>query len=298
MKESKRYKVFKVFNYLILAIIAFVMLFPYVNTLAKAFNQGTDTAKGGIMFLPRIWTLENFITILSEDTFFDAAKLSVIRVIVHTLTALIVQFFTAYALSKKNYPFKKAIMMFFVVSMYFGAGMIPTYVLYSDLGLLNTFWVYILPVLFSFYNATIMRTYMESTIPDSLYESAYLDGANDLYIVFKIALPLSKPVIATVALWLIVGAWNDWTTTLYYTTSPKLHTLQYKMMQVVKEAERIAKLMQEAALAGQDVGEVPEITSDSITAAQVILTTAPIIAIYPFLSKYFVKGMMLGAVKG
>ncbi len=298
IKESRGYRIFTVCNYILLFVMGFIMVFPYWNVLAKAFNVGTDTARGGITFFPRIWTVENFKTILSEASFLPAAGISVLRVLIGTLLGLTVQFTAAYALSKKQFPFRKFIFMFFVVPMYFGAGMIPVYILYSRIGLLNTFWVYVLPGLFSFYNATIIRTFMQSTIPDSLYESAYLDGANDVYAFFKIALPLSKPVLATVALWLIVGHWNSWTDTLYYITTPKLHTLQYKMMEVVKEAERVAKLMAEAALQGMDVGEVPEITTDSITSAQVILTTVPIIAIYPFLSKYFIKGMMIGAVKG
>ena len=298
MKGSLRYRIFTVFNYITLVIMAFVMVFPYVNVLAKSFNEGNDTAKGGIVFLPRIWTLENYKIILEDISYIRSVGLTIVIILCSTILGLTIQFSAAYALSKKTFPFKKSITMLFVIPMYFGAGMIPVYVLYSKLGLLNNFWVHVLPGLFSYYNTVIMRTFIQSTIPDSLYESAYLDGANDVDALCRITLPLCKPVLATVTLWLVVGEWNNSTTTLYYITSPKLQTVSYKMMQVVKEAERIEKLLREAAEQGIELGYVPQVTGDAVVCTQIILTTIPIVMVYPFLSKYFVKGVMLGAVKG
>lgn len=299
IKESKGYMVFTVINYIILTLIAFVMLFPYWNVTIKAFNDGADLAKGGVTFWPRMWSLENFRAILSESSFFPSVGISVLRVISGTLLSVLIQFAAAYTLTKKKLFFKNALTIYFMIPMFVSAGMIPQYVLYSDLGLLNTFWIYILPGAFSFYNTIIIRTFMQSTIPDALYEAAYLDGATDVYIFFRIVLPLSLPVLATISLWAMVGHWNDWTTTLYYITNPSLHTVQYKMMQVVKETENIQKMQAALIAQGINADEVKvNITSDSIVSAQVVLTTIPIIAVYPFLQKYFVKGVTVGAVKG
>ncbi len=293
------YRIFIVFNYIILALVSFTMLYPYLNVLAKAFNEGADTALGGITFWPREWTLENFTAILSEDSFFRALGVTVARVVLATLGSLLVQFAAAYTMAKKNLMLKTALTFFFMIPGYIAVGVIPTYVLYSDLGLLNSFWVYVLPGLFSFYNMIIIRTYMQSNIPDALYEAAYLDGATDVTIFFKIVLPLTLPVMATIALWTMVGQWNDWTTTLYYITTPKLHTLQFKMMQVVKESEYIEKMRAALLAQGANVEDMEvNITSDSLISAQVIITTVPIIAVYPFLQKYFVKGVTLGSIKG
>lgn len=208
------------------------------------------------------------------------------------------QFAAAYALSKKDLPYKNIVVAFFTVQMFVGAGAIPTYVLYSKMHLLNSFWVYILPSLMSFYNVVIIRTFIQTTIPDSLYESAYIDGATDVTVFARIVIPLSKPVLATMALWTMVNHWNDWTTTLTYIRNPKLYTLQYKMMQLIKESDRMQSIIEAARVSGQIVEETSLPTSDGLIAAQVILSTLPIVCAYPFLQKYFVKGITIGAVKG
>ena len=295
---GKGYKIFTIFNTLFMLFIAVVMLFPYLNILATAFNEGADAARGGITIFPRVFTLENFKVILSGDAFKKALGISVLRVVVGVILGLMVQFSCAYALTRQTFWGKGFITKLFAVVMFFHAGMIPTYVLYSEINLLNSFWVYILPTLFSFYNIVIIRTFMQSTIPISLEESALIDGANEIIIFFRIILPLSKPILATMALWIMVAHWNDWTTTLYYIRKSDLFTLQYIMMQVVKESERTQKMMAAALENGLQVENVQQTTTEVITAAQVVVTTIPIICVYPFLQKYFVKGIMLGSVKG
>lgn len=296
--EEIGYKIFKVFNALLMIFIAVAMLFPYLHVLAKAFNEGKDAMLGGILIWPRAFTLENFRVILSGSTFKNALAVSVTRVLVGVVLGLFVQFSAAYALTRKNFIGKKIITNLFVFSMYVSAGMIPTYVLYSKIGLLNSFWVYILPGLFSYYNIVIIRTFMQTTIPASLEESALIDGANEFVIFIKIILPLSKPILATMALWIMVAHWNDWTTTLYYIRKPNLYTLQYIMMQIVKESERAQKAVAAALESGMDASNVQQTTSEALSAAQVIVSTLPIVCVYPFLQKYFVKGIMLGSVKG
>ena len=173
IKESKGYRVFTVINYIILTLIAFVMLYPYWNVVVMAFNDGMDLAKGGVTFWPRVWSLENFKAILSESSFFESVGVSIARVVVGTLISVLLQFGAAYTLSKKKVLYKNALTVYFMLPMFISAGMIPQYVLYSYLGLLNTFWIYVIPTAFSIYNTVIIRTFIQTTIPDALYEAAY-----------------------------------------------------------------------------------------------------------------------------
>ncbi|MBP3360819.1 MAG: carbohydrate ABC transporter permease [Clostridia bacterium] len=300
MKKSNSYKVFLFFNFIFMMFIVIVMLFPYLNIIAKSFNDGADTMKGGLTVYPRIFTLENFKTLMKDNSLISAAEVSVLRVITGVVLTLLVQFAAAYALTK-NFRGKSIALTLYMIPMFVSAGQMPTYVLFSKMGLLNKFWVYILPSLFSFYNVIIIRTFLQNTIPASLEESAIIDGAGELTVFSKIILPLSKPILATIALWTMVMHWNDYTTTLLYIRKPGLYTLQYKMMELVKESERLQSIIAAARENGEAVDEtllnqMP--TSEGITAAQIVLTTLPIICVYPFLQKYFVKGIMAGSIKG
>ncbi|MDR1638878.1 MAG: carbohydrate ABC transporter permease [Clostridiales bacterium] len=294
--ESVPYKIFKVFNAAALILIVLVMIFPYLNVMAYAFNDAKDSQFGGLTFFPRVWSLENFKLLLQNKDILNAAGVSVLRVIFGTIFALVVQFSCAYAFTMKDVPGKSAILIFLIIPMYFGGGLIPVYLLYSKIRILNNFLVYILPLSFSLYNMVIIRSYLYS-IPESLAESAKLDGANDILIMLKIYVPLSLPILSVMALWSAVGHWNDWTTTLYFVTDRKLYTLQYILMQILKESERMAKLMEEALIAGRRLNLKQQITPQAIRSAEIILTTLPIVLVYPFLQKYFVKGISLGAVK-
>jgi putative aldouronate transport system permease protein len=294
--ESTGYKVFKVFNIMFMLLIMVVMLFPYLNVIAKAFNDGGDTALGGITIFPREFTLVNFKTLLQNSQIVLAAGVSVARVICAVVISLLVQFLAAYGFTKKNLWGRSQLLMFLTIPMFFGGGLIPIYILYAKIGFLNNFMVYIIPHAFNLYNMIIIRTYI-NTIPVSLEESAKLDGANEFTVFFRIILPLSMPIVATIALWTAVGQWNDWTTTLYFMTKPKLYTLQYILMQVLKETERITKLVQEAALEGREMHVEIKATPESLQSAQIVLTTIPIILVYPFLQKYFIKGVTVGAIK-
>lgn len=299
IKESLGSRIFDIFNVAFMILVGLVLIFPYLNVLAKAFNDAADSAHGGITFYPRVFTIENFKTIFSDSTTINALFVSVSRVLVAVVLSILVQFSAAYALSKQNFPGKKFTVILYMIPMFITAGQIPLYVIITKLGILNSFWVYILPQLFSFYNIVIIRTFIQSTIPAAIEESALIDGANEVIMFFKIILPLSKPILATVALWVMVNHWNDWTATLYYVRRQDLFTLQYIMMQLVKETDRMQKMQQAALEAGMPVEEIKnKISSDSLISAQVIVTTTPIICVYPFLQKYFVKGIMIGSVKG
>lgn len=296
--ESVPYKIFKVCNIIALFLIAAVMVYPYLNVLAYALNEGLDSQRGGLTIFPRELTLDNFKLLLNNKDTLNALFISVSRVILGTLFAVFVQYTCAYAFMTKGLKGKKLILIFLMIPMYFNGGIIPVYLLYSKMRLLNNFLVYILPVSFSLYNMVIIRSYLYS-IPESLAESARLDGANEFVILTKIYVPLSIPILSVMALWMAVHHWNDWTTTLYFVTNRKLYTLQYILMQILRESERIARLVQESIMSGMTTGvsNQPKMTPQAVKSAQIILTTIPIVLVYPFLQKYFVKGVTLGAVK-
>ncbi len=298
--ETRGYAIFKVFNTIIMLFVIAVTLCPYLNVLAKALNDGQDTMLGGVFLWPRKVTFENFRVLLNDSSLYIATLVTVLRVVLTTLLGLLVQFMTAYALSKDLKGFKW-INIYFMIPMFISGGIVPQYMLFSSIGLLNNFWVYVLPFLFTFYNIIIIRSYIKTSIPSALIEAAEIDGLSEWGMLWRMILPLSKPILATIALWIIVGNWNDWSATLYYIDNPSLHTLQYKLMQTIKETERMAALIQEAIQSGQDVESMinsMKVTTDSIVSAQIIVVTLPIICIYPFLQKYFVHGITLGAVKG
>ena len=294
--ESATYKIFKIINGILLCVIVFIMIFPYLNVLAYAFNDSVDSQLGGITLFPRKFTLDNFRILFKNPDLPNAIIVSILRVSIGTIFALIVQYSCAYAFTLKDLKGKKYFLIFLMIPMYFGGGLIPVYLLYSKMGLINNFLVYVLPVSFSLYNMVIIRTYLY-TIPDSLRESAMLDGANEIVILAKIYVPMSLPIIAVMALWTAVGYWNDWTTTLYFVTNHKLYTLQYILMRILKEGEEIARMVQESLMQGRGAVVRARVTPQAIRNAEIIFTTLPIVILYPFLQKYFVKGVTLGAVK-
>ena len=296
-KESISRKVFLLFNLIFMLMVIVVMTFPYINVAAKAFNDGADTAMGGITIFPRIFTWENFRTVVMDKAFPRAAIVSVARVIFGTLLALVVQLMAAYVFTNKELIGRGPLLMFFMIPMYFGGGLIPTYLLYSKLGLLNNFLLYIVPGCFSLYNMVIIRSFMNG-LPDGLKEAARLDGANEVTILARIIVPISKPIIATIALWAAVGYWSDWTTTMYFFTKKNMFTLQYVLAQILKETQKIQELIRKAAMEGEALGVSDfNVTTESVRCAQLIVTTVPIVIVYPFLQKYFISGVMVGAIK-
>lgn len=296
MKKNKLEKIFSAINIILLILISVIMIYPYLNQLAMSLNDGMDTAKGGITIFPRAFTWNNYATVFKNKNMVSAVRISVLKTVIHTVLGLIVCYSAAYALTRKNMPYKKQITLFLMIPTYISAGVIPGYMLFRYLHLINNFWVYVLPGLFVFYNFVIMRSFLQE-IPESIEESAKVDGANDIIIMYKIIVPLSLPVIATVALWLAVGAWNSWTDTLMYVTKKKLFTLQYMMMKLIKEAEIAQQMAMQSAMTGENINDV-KVTSESVKSATLIVTTIPIIMVYPFLQKYFVSGVTIGAVKG
>lgn len=295
MKISSGERIFKIINFVFMILLCIITLYPYINQLAVSLNDSSDTIFGGITIYPRQFTLQNFITVFANSGFVEALVNSVIRVLIGTASGLIVITGAAYALMRKNLPGRNFFLSLLIIPTFISGGLIPTYILYRYLSLMNSFMVYILPMAFSFYYMIIIRTYLQS-IPQSLEESAVIDGANELQILIQIILPLSLPVMATVTLWLGVQHWNDWVTSLYFITKSDLYTLQYIMYKVVKEAELVNQMAAQQAMTGGGV-QVPKVTPESVKSATIIIATLPIIMLYPFLQKYFIHGVMIGAIK-
>lgn len=297
IKDSVSRKVFVVFNALVLILFSFIFLAPYVNILAKSLNKASDTALGGLTFIPRAWTWDNFDIVFADDSLMNGFVITIARVVIGTIWALFVTYTAAYALMQKGLWGRKAILVIFTIPMFINGGLIANLLIYAKLGLYDNFLVYILPGAFSFFNMVVIRTYLLG-ISDAYREAARIDGASEFTILIKIYFPLSMPIVATIVLWTAVGYWNDWTTSLYYVQSSSLYTLQYVLQLSLKEANRIQTLIANAIASGKPLGNVnSEISGDSIQAAQIIVTTIPILVLYPFLQKYFIKGVMIGGVK-
>lgn len=270
-----------------------VTMYPILNTIAVSFNDGMDSVKGGIHLWPRQFTMKNYLTVFANQNLKQAAIVSVARTVVATVLQLFLTSMLAYVLSRKNFMFNKQLSFIFVLTMYVSGGMIPAYILMKDLHLLNNFWVYVLPGLVSAFNMIVIRTYING-LPDSLIESAKIDGAGEFRIFIQIVLPLCKPVLATVALFIAVGQWNSWFDSMLYCSADKnLTTLQYELMKLLSSTTTqgtSAEVMKNAANASI-------VTPTSIRAAITIVTALPIVCLYPFLQRYFVTGLTIGGVK-
>jgi putative aldouronate transport system permease protein len=288
-------RMFDVINVLIMAFIVVVTLYPFLHVAAISFNEARDSAAGGLGIFPRKFSLDSYETVFKFNNIFDAFLISAARTILGTLLSIFFTAMTAYSMSKRNLIGYKYIYRFFVISMFISGGIIPVFLLYQQLHLYTSFWVYILPGMFSVYNMILMRTFILQ-LPKEMEESALMDGANELVIFYRIILPLSGPILATIGLFVAVGQWNSWQDTLFFTSNPKLETLQYVLMKVMRQAEASAMArMARSTLARQ---RTVSITPESVKMAITIVSTVPILCVYPCLQKYFVKGVMIGAVKG
>lgn len=289
---------FNTFNTIFMIILVTVTLYPFLNTIAVSLNAGNDTIRGGIYLWPRQWTTQNYKAVFASGTIYNAFWISVARTVISTLLNIFLTTMLAYTLSRKEYVFRKSITVIFVLTMYFSAGLIPGYFLIKQLHLLNTFWVYVIPSMISAFNMIVIRTYI-GTLPESLIESAKIDGAGDFKIFIRIIFPLCKPVLATIALFVAVGAWNSWFDAFLYTSSKQeLSTLQYELMKLLSSTMNSNSNPNVAAGIGMDQNSAQAmVTPISIRAAVTIVASVPILVVYPFLQKYFVVGLNVGSVK-
>lgn len=292
-------KIFKGANFLILALLSFLFLYPFWYILILSFNEGLDSAKGGIYWWPRIITLGNYMVVFSDSTVINAFVISALRTVIGTAGSILVTSMVAYGLSRKELIGRNFLVTLFFIIMLFSGGLIPYYLQLMNLKLIDSFWVYVIPGLFSVWNMIVMKTSFKSNIPESIIESSRIDGAGYGGIYFSIILPLSFPMLAALSLFSAVGHWNDWFTGAFYVDNIKLQPLQtflYRVMNTVEAANMISdkqvNILREARMFNPEA-----VTTRSVRMATVMVSTLPILCVYPFLQKYFVKGVMIGSIK-
>lgn len=276
-----------------LAFVVIVTVYPFWNIFIISINDATDAIRGGLYFLPRKLSFSSYAEILGRSTFLASIKVSVARTLIGTPIAVLVTAMLAYPLSRKDLVGRKFWNLLFVFTMYFGGGLVPYYMVLKGIHMLNTFWVFIFPMMMSVYNMILIRSYIES-MPDSLFEAAKIDGANDLVVFVKMVIPLSKPILMTVALFVAISQWNSWFDAYLYTSDQALKPMQSILVEILNQYQTGASTSQ--AMSNAKAGVT--VTPDSIRMAATMVATLPIIMVYPFVQKYFVKGIMLGAVKG
>lgn len=290
-RKTRGEALFDFLNTFGMVLICFVTIYPIWYVLVNSFNDGTDAMSGGIYWWPRQFSLDNFGAVFRSEGIMLAMGITVAKTLVGTVAHVFFTAMVAYAFSRRGLIGGKFYILMGTVTLFFGGGLIPTYLLIRDLHLLDNFLVYIIPVLFSFFDLIIFMTFFRE-IPEGLEEAARIDGANDWSIFLRIVLPVSMPVLATIALFHGVYQWNDYFTGMIYINNTDLQPIQTYLYRVVAESSSNQMM---AAVPG---GVTRSVTSQSIKLATMVVTTAPIVFAYPFLQKYFVKGMMIGSIKG
>lgn len=303
-RRSPRHKwtteriIFTTINTTFLVLLAALMIYPLLNTLAISFNDGADAVRGGIGIWPREFSLKNYSVVFHMSTIYQAFFMSVLKTVVVVATNLFFTSMLAYALSRDEFIFRRGITLIFVLTMYFDAGLIPNYLLIKDLGLLNSFHAYWVPTIISAFNLILLRTYMKS-IPSEIIESARIDGAGEFRTWWQIVMPLCKPTLAVIGLFVAVGSWNAWLDTLLYNSSEQwLSTLQYELQKLLASSMNagVNNAAQSGGAAAAAGGQVT--TPIALRSAITMVAAVPILFVYPFLQKHFVSGMMIGSVKG
>lgn len=290
MKRTKGEKIFNVFNIALLVMFSIVCLYPFWYTLVLSISSTADAVKDGLHLFTLNPDLSAYKQVLADENILTAYSNTIFRTVVGTALGLLVTLMYAYGLSRKNLPAKKLLSFILLFTMLFNGGTIPTYLIIKNLHLLDNRWVYILPMLITAYNAIIAKSFFMS-IPESLHESATLDGASEFKIFFKIYIPLSKPIIMTLLLWIAVGHWNSWYDALIYINDDTKIPMQLLLQRMVENSRTTVV---NSSLDANAVTVMPA----TIRSATIIVAVLPILAVYPFIQKYFMGGVMLGAVKG
>jgi putative aldouronate transport system permease protein len=291
---ANRFDAFKVFNVVVLSLVAVATVYPFLNVLAISLNASSDTVKGGITVYPRVFTLKNYETVMAFGNIPHSTLISVLRTLIGTALGLMACSMVAYVLSRKDFMARKFFSRMLAITLYVSGGLVPFFLLVRDLRLMNNFLVYVIPGMVNAYYIFLLRSYMDG-LPFELQESAKIDGANDFRIFLQIVLPVCKPVLATIALFLAVSQWNSWFDTyLYCGSKPSLSTLQFELMKIIQTTQSNS----DAAHGNDLVMRMSQVAPESIKMAITIITVTPVMVIYIPLQRYFVQGMTIGSVKG
>lgn len=291
IKSSPSRKIFLAGNYVFLALVTCISLFPLLNILALSFSSSAAASAGWVTVIPVEFTLDSYTYILENPDFFRAFGISLLRVVVGTTIAMLVTILSAYAMSQdiSRFRARKVYRWLFLITMVFSGGMIPLFMVIRMVGLYNNFWALILPIAVQPFNIILMQNFFKG-LPYALTESAQLDGANHFQILFKVYLPISLPSLATVGLFIMVGHWNSWFDGMIYLSDASLYPLQTYLRNVLQSVDA-------SKLDVTTVGALKQINQRTVTAAQIFIAMIPIMIVYPFLQKYFISGMTLGSVK-
>lgn len=290
MKKSKLSIPIAIIN-IIIVVFSLMILYPFLYSLAYSFSDSSRAMTENIVLFPVGFTLRNYAKVFTNDSILTASLISILRTVIGALWAAIVTSLTAYAVSKQDLPGRKFFIMMFIIPMYISGGLIPYYVLIHDLHLFNNFLVYILPGGFYAFNMLMVRSYYD-TIPPSLEESAKIDGASYFKIFMAIIVPLSMPVLSVILMFTAVSQWNSYFDVVLFITKKNLFPLQTILQNLLQETQTSIQSLQTGGPANNKV-----ISSESVRMSTLIITTIPIVIVYPFFQKHFVKGIMVGAVK-
>ncbi|MCR4578007.1 MAG: carbohydrate ABC transporter permease [Clostridiales bacterium] len=299
LKEKKTVwdVLFEIAIYVFFTFFTLLCIFPFYYIFISSISSNALVDKGAIFFYPRSIHFSNYISVFKIKTLPQAAFISVSRTVIGTALSLIAASFMGYCMSKPEYWHRKFVYRVIIATMYFNAGVVPLYLTYRALGLIDNFLVYVLPCLNQSFNMVLCKTYMES-IPGSLEESAEIDGAGYFRRYTRIILPLSMPILATIAIFAAVGQWNAFMDTVLYMTSTKYFTLQYTLNLYLKKATALADILKTDSAAAQNMNLDTLLTAESTRYTITMVTIIPVLMIYPFFQRYFIKGIMIGAVKG
>ena len=291
MRRTTGEEIFNASNIALLGAVGLLALYPFIYTLSMSLSSAAEASRDGLHLVPRDVSLTSYRMVFASPEILTGYANTLFRTVVGTALTLLMTCLCAYPLSKRQLPYRRTLTFGVLFTMLFSGGLVPTYLLIKNVGLIDSIWVYVLPMLTSAFNVIVVKNFFES-IPDSLAESAAIDGASDWRTLFQIYIPLSKPVLATVALWTAVIHWNMWFDALIYINTGSKQVMQTLLQRVV--IENSTQLI-EKGIVNPDITQY---TPDTIKAATVIITILPILLVYPFVQRYFVKGIMLGSVKG
>lgn len=293
-RSTRGERIFYRCNYVLLTLFCCTIVLPFLNILALSFNEGVDASLGGITFWPRIWSLENYRYVFNDIKFLKAYRVTIARTVAGTIISVLLTAMASFALKSPSLPGRRLINKYVVFTMLFSGGAIPTFITLQRLHLINTFWVFIFnSSLVAAWDVMVMRTFFEG-ISTSLEESAKLDGCSDLGVFFRIVLPISKPVVSVIALFKAVYHWNDWFSGAYYIKTQDLIPVQTMLQRMLQREKALEGMVMNA---GVEALAARTVTGESLKMATIIVSVLPIICVYPFIQKYFVKGVMLGSVK-
>lgn len=300
MKKMKKAKtltsdrIFDIFNYTFLVILLVVVAYPLYYVLIASISDPYEVYAGKTFLLPSKVTFEGYVRVFKEKSIATGYINSIYYTVLGTIVSVALIITTGYCVSKKTLPFRKSIMLFYVFTMYFNGGLIPTYLVVAKMGLLNSVWSLILPGGVAVFNVIVCRTFFESSIPEELYEAASIDGSSNLRTFFRIALPLSKPILAVMVIFTMVAYWNDWFTALIYMSEKSKYPLQLALRQILIQSQATATMMGNMDGGYAEANKITEL----IKFSSIVVGSVPMLIAYPFVQKYFEKGFMAGAVKG